>query len=123
MRNGPGIAGPITQKIDIGLLSLHAHGDAHAAADAERGETFLGVPLLHLKEQRGQHARAGRTDWMADRDGAAIDVDLAGVPAEVLVDRAGLRRERLVGLDQIEVLDLPAGLLERRTRGRDRAGT
>ena len=59
---------------------------------------------------------------MAERDRAAVDVDLAGVPAEVLVDRAGLRREGLVRLDQIEVLDLPARLLERRARGRDRAG-
>ena len=37
------------------------------------------------------------------RDRAAVDVDLAGVPAEVLVDRAGLRGEGLVGLDQVEV--------------------
>ena len=40
---------------------------------------------------------------MADGDGAAIDVDLAGVPAHVLVDGAGLRGEGLVGFDQIEV--------------------
>ena len=39
------------------------------------------------------------------RDRAAIDVDLVGVPAQVLVDRAGLRREGLVGLDQVEVVD------------------
>ncbi len=38
---------------------------------------------------------------------------LSGVPAQALVDRAGLRGERLVGLDQVEVLDRPAGLLER----------
>ena len=83
-------------------------------------------PFLELRfcisiQQRGQHARAGRADRMADRDRAAVDVDLAGVPAEVLVDRAGLRGERLVGLDQIEVLGLPAGLLQRRARRRDRA--
>ena len=48
---------------------------------------------------------------MAEGDGAAVDVDLAGVPAEVLVDGAGLRREGLVGLDQVEVVGLPAGLL------------
>src|SRR5262245_38734933 len=59
---------------------------------------------------------------MPDGDGAAVDVDLVGVPAEVLVDGAGLRRERLVGLDQVEIADAPAGLLERRARGRDRPG-
>src|SRR5262249_62069742 len=59
---------------------------------------------------------------MAERDRPAVDVDLPGVPAEVLVDGAGLRRERLIGLDQIEIAYVPPGLLERRARGRDRAG-
>src|SRR5882762_3856405 len=91
--------------------ALHAHGDAHAAADAERGEALLGVTLLHLEEQRHQHAAARGADRMAERDRPAVDVDLRGVPAEVLVDRTGLRGERLVGLDQIEIADAPAGLL------------
>jgi hypothetical protein len=39
---------------------------------------------------------------VTDRNRAAIDVDLGGIPAEVLVDRAGLRGEGLIGLDQIE---------------------
>src|SRR6266480_2192003 len=47
---------------------------------------------------------------MADGDGAAVDIDLVGIPAEPLVDGTGLRREGLVGLDQVEVLDGPAGL-------------
>ena len=51
-----------------------------------------------------------------------LTLTLRGVPAEVLVDRAGLRRERLVGFDQVEVVVLPAGLLERGARGRDRPG-
>src|SRR5229473_1217059 len=72
------------------LAALHAHGDAHAAADAQRGEAFLGVAPRHLVEQRHQDAGAGCADRMPERDGAAIDVDLAGVPAEILVDRAGL---------------------------------
>src|ERR1700733_13547110 len=91
-------------------LPLDAHGDAHAAADAERGKALLGVALLHLVQQRHQHARPGGTDRMADRDRAAIDVDLGEIPAEVLVDRAGLRGERLVGLDQIEVPEIPPGV-------------
>ena len=56
---------------------------------------------------------------MAERDRAAIDVDLFDIPTEVLVDGAGLGRERLIGLDQVEVLELPAGFGERGTRGRD----
>ncbi len=83
---------------------------------------FLASRLLHFVQQRDQHTRAGRTDRMTDGDGAAIDVDLRRIPAEILVDRAGLRGESLIGLDQVEVVDLPAGLLQRRARGRDRAG-
>ena len=56
---------------------------------------------------------------MADGDGATVDVDDVGVPAHVLVDGAGLGREGLVGLDEIEVLDLPASLLQRGARGGD----
>src|SRR5579864_2016329 len=103
-------------------LPFYAHGDAHAAADAQRGQALLGVAFLHLVEERHQDARSRGADRMADGDCAAIDVDLAGVPAEVLVDRASLRGERFVGLDQIEVADAPAGLLQRRARGWDRAG-
>src|ERR1700744_6521287 len=72
------------------LVAREAHGDAHAAADAERGEALLGIALLHFVQQRDQHARAGCTDRMTDRDRAAIDVDLGGIPAQVLVDGAGL---------------------------------
>src|SRR5262249_43251692 len=84
-------------------LPLDAHCNAHATTDAKGGEALLGIALLHLVEQRHQHARAGRADRVAERDCAAVDVDLAGVPAEVLVDRAGLRREGFVGFDEVEV--------------------
>src|SRR3546814_5328211 len=56
-------------------LALDAHGDAHAAADAQRNETLAGVAPLHLVEQRRQHPRARRADRVADGDGPAIDVD------------------------------------------------
>src|SRR5205085_6509267 len=80
----------------VASSAFDAHRDAHAAADAQRREALFGVALLHLEQQRGQHARAGRADRMPDRDRAAVDVDLVGIPAKVLVDRAGLRGERLV---------------------------
>src|ERR1700693_3721109 len=70
-------------------LSLYAHRDAHAAADAQRGEALLEVALLHLVQQRHQHAGARGADRVTDRDRAAVDVDLRGIPAEVLVDGAG----------------------------------
>src|SRR5690348_1869351 len=91
-----------------GSAALDAHRDAHAAADAERGEPLLHVPLLHLVEERHQDARSGGADRVPQRDRAAVDVDLRDVPAEVLVDRAGLRGERLVRLDELEIVGLPA---------------
>src|SRR5262249_13875953 len=99
-----------------------AHRNAHAAADTQRGQALFRVALLHLVEQRDQHAPARGADRMAERDPPAVDVDLRGVPAEVLVDGAGLRGERLVRFDQIEIADIPAGLLERGARRRDRSG-
>src|SRR5215475_670754 len=99
-----------------GLTALHAHGDAHAAADAKRCKTFLGVALLHLVQQGDQDAGTRGPDWMADGDRTAVDVHFAGVPTEILVDGAGLRRERLVGLNEIEVVGFPPGLLQSRAR-------
>src|SRR4051794_32750623 len=64
-------------------IACEAHRDAHAAADAQRGEALLGIALLHLMQQCHQHARAGGADRMADRNRAAVDVDLSGIPAEV----------------------------------------
>ena len=78
------------------LVALDAHGDTHAATDAQRGEALLGIALLHFMEQRHQHARTGGADRMADGDGAAVDVDLRGIPAEIIVDRAGLERPSVV---------------------------
>src|SRR5215510_8147251 len=82
--------------------TLDAERDAHAAADAERGQALVRIALLHLVQQRDEHTGARGADRVAEGDGAAVDVDLAGVPAEVLVDGAGLGGEGLVGLDQVE---------------------
>ena len=70
---------------------------------------FFHVAALHLVEQRRQHARSRGADRMPDRDGAAVDVHDRRVPAHVLVDRERLGREGFVGLDELDVLDLPAG--------------
>src|SRR5271169_4502553 len=92
--------------------ALDAHGDAHPPTDTECCKAALGVALLHLEEERYQHAPTRSTNRMAKCDGAAIDVDLARVPAEVLVDGTGLGRERLVRLDEIEIVLRPACALQ-----------
>src|SRR5512147_3346042 len=97
-------------------LSLHCKGDAHAATDAKRRESLLRVASLHFVQQRDQHAAARSADRVTERDGTAVDVDLVLVgrlvQAEVLVHGTGLRRESLVEFHQVELLGLPAGLLE-----------
>src|SRR4029077_21229666 len=92
-------------------LALNAHGDSHAAADTKSCEAFLGITLLHFVEQRDQHSAAGSANRMPDRNGTAADVDLRCVPPKVLVDRAGLRSEGLIGFDQVKVAHIPAGSL------------
>src|SRR5262245_8725815 len=100
--------------------ALDAHGDAHAAADAQRRQALLGIAPLHLVQKCHQHARTRGADRMAEGNGAAVHVDLGGIPAEVLVDGAGLGGERLVGFHQVEIVDLPAALLEPAAQGRNR---
>ena len=58
---------------------------------------------------------------MADRDGTAVDVARLAVQAQVLLDREVLRREGLVDLDQIEVLERGLVALESAADGRRRA--
>ena len=45
-------------EMEIGSLALHAHGNAHAAANTERGQAFLGIAFGHFMQQRHQNARA-----------------------------------------------------------------
>jgi hypothetical protein len=50
---------------------------------------------------------------VTDGNRAAIHVDDRRIPAHVLVDRAGLCGEGLVGFHEIEIADAPAGLFKR----------
>ena len=54
------------------LLSFKAHGDAHAAADAQGGEALFGIAPAHLVQQGHEHAGARGADRVADGDGAAV---------------------------------------------------
>ena len=62
---------------------------------------------------------------MADSDRTAVDVELVAerVDAELTRRRDDLRRERLVDLDEVDVVDALAGTLERQLGGLDRAET
>ena len=59
---------------------------------------------LHRVDERDEDAAAARADRVSERDRAAADVDARRVELEAADARDRLRRERLVELDEIEVL-------------------
>jgi hypothetical protein len=65
---------------------------------------------------------SGRADRVAEGDRAAVHVDLREVRAELLLPGEHDRGERLVDLDERDVVELHARLVERVARRRDRCG-
>src|SRR6185437_11995966 len=84
--------------------ALHDRGDAHAAADAQRGQAVALLLALELIDERAQDHAAGGAEGVAHGDGAAVDVDLVHVPAHVLDVAQDNGGEGLVDLDQIDVV-------------------
>ena len=71
--------------------------------------------------QRGDDARAGGADGMAERAGAAIDVGARVVEADVAHGGHGDGREGLVDLVEMNVAGLPAELRQQFLDGAGRA--
>src|SRR5437762_3118869 len=111
-RPGTGI-GMDVQRGPQPLRALHDDRDALAAADAGGRHAELLVPLLQLEQQRIDEARAGGAEGMAEADGAAVHVHLLAIEAQLLLDRQVLACERLVDLEEIELVELHAHALER----------
>src|SRR6476659_8917748 len=57
-----------TTRGEKGSDELDDGGDAHAAADAERGEAAAQVTALELVDQGAEDHRAGRPERVAHRD-------------------------------------------------------
>ena len=78
------------------------------------------VATLELVQQRRGDPRAGRSERMAERDPAAVRIDVARLPplvqARVGEELEDDRRERLVDLDDRDVVPCEPGLLERPLR-------
>src|SRR6185437_13416652 len=79
--------------------ALHNRGDAHAAADAQRGQAVAQVLALELVDERAQDHPAGGAERVAHGDGATVDVDLVQVEAHVLDVAQDDGGEGLVDLD------------------------
>src|SRR5690242_1351543 len=96
-----------------GREGFHDHGRALSAPDARRAEPEAPLGVAQRVEQVDRNARAGRGEGMPDCDGAAMHVRLVAVQAQLLLHCEILRRERLVHLHQVHLLELHLGLLER----------
>src|SRR5919108_1888659 len=93
------------------------HGVALAAARADRRAAEPAAAAAELVHERHQDARAAGPDRVAERDRTAVHVHLRLVHAEHPHRVERDRRERLVDLEQVDVVDRQAGLLERLRRG------
>ena len=69
----------------------------------------MGVAALHFVEQGNEDAGAAGADGMADSDGAAVDVDAVEGEAEFFGYAEGLHAEGFIELEEVDVVDGPAG--------------
>ena len=101
---------------------LHGDGGGFAAADAEGGDAASQILRFERMQQRDDQAGAGGADGMAERAGAAIDVELLARDAEIALRRHRHHGEGFVDLEQIDIADAPADLVEQLVDRRDRRG-
>ena len=94
-----------------------------AAADAHGLDAELLVVPLQRVDQRAGDAGAGHAERVADRDRAAVDVELVQRRCRAAcAEPERLDRERLVDLEQVDVVDAHARRCARACRDRlDRA--
>src|SRR5690349_2620452 len=90
-------------------------------ADAHRDHAVLEVVAAQGMHDRRRADRTGRAERVAERDRAAHRIDLRAVELDGVDDRERLRRERLVQLEPVHVVDLQAGIAQRGRNRLDRA--
>ena len=118
-------AGPVA-RCTYGELQAQANRLSHAlaAADAHGLHAEGLVRLLEVVDQGGHDAGAGHAERVTEGDGAAVDVHLrVEVDAQVTGRADDLAGERLVDLDEVDVVDGHACPLERLTACLDRSET
>src|SRR5437762_13871701 len=95
-------------------------GDALTAADAGGREPTLPGAAPQLDEQRQEQACAGHAERMPERDRAAVHVDTISIELELPLDGEILTGERLVDLDEIDVVERQTGARQHPARRRRR---
>jgi hypothetical protein len=98
---------------EFGLAeSFDCDGGGFPTADAERSDAAAELALLEGREQRDDDARAGCADGMAERAGAAVDVDLVVGQAERAHGGHDNDGEGLVDFEQVDFRKGPANAIE-----------
>src|SRR5262245_34919812 len=104
------------------LDALDQRARAEPAAATHRHEADLLVGALELVQQRRDQAGAGRAERVPERDRAAVHIDAVHVGLQLAPPGRDDRREGLVDLDQIDVVDLHPVAVEQLLRRRDGTG-
>src|SRR3984885_15349736 len=103
---------PALDDRDVGLTAALAH--------RQQAAPLAGA--LERVQQRGEQPRAGRSQGVAEGDRAAAGVDAGEIRAGLALPGEHDRRERLVDLDQVDLVEREPGPAQR-VRGRgDRRG-
>src|SRR6266566_1853597 len=111
---------PATQESVNDALDCDRGG--FAAADAECRYAPLEVLRLQRMQQCDDQPGASGADRMAERAGAAMDVELVAGNGEIALRRHRHHGKRLVDLKEIDIADAPADLVEQLPDRRDRRG-
>src|SRR5690606_1155460 len=93
---------------------------AHPATDAHGHEPDSAAAAPELVNELRRELGARRTEWVAEGDGPAVDVQLGLVEAELPRDGQDLGGEGLVELDQVYVAEAHPRTAERLGHGLDR---
>jgi hypothetical protein len=92
----------------------------HRAAGAHGDEGGGRVPSLQFVQGGGHQPSAGAAHRVAERDGAAVDIDPVRIGPVHALPGQHHRRERLVDLEQVNIADRHAAAVEHPFGGRDR---
>src|SRR5438045_3073099 len=98
---------------------LEQPGRAHAAADAHGDDAELCLPPPPLQEKVAGHARSRHSVGMADRNCAAVNVQLLMRNSDAFHAVEDLARESLVQFPQIDVVGFQAVAFEQAWHGID----
>src|SRR4051812_10968664 len=102
--------------------ALDDGGVGQAATLAHRLQPVTAAGALQLVEERGHELRARAPERVTEGDGATVDIDLVHVGMVLLLPGQHHGGERLVDLEQVDVVDGEAGPLQRLGGGRDGTG-